>query len=211
MKIELAQRTWWPFGFTAGIAALLIVAGCQDYVSIYPFYTEKDLVFEPALVGFWTEAGETNLDVKAEFKRAGDKKYSLTIHSVNATNATPTTETNAAEVCLFKLKGQCYMDWDTPAGEKDGPEIPRHKVWKVSRLDSTLEMAGLEYDWLREFLKQNPAALRHYLKTPASTNCDIILTADTRELQRFLGKHAGTPGAFSTNVLRLVRQERGAM
>ena len=38
---------------------MLFLAGCV-VTSIYPYYTDKDLVSDPALVGEWVEASKTN-------------------------------------------------------------------------------------------------------------------------------------------------------
>ena len=50
--------------------ALILVTGCI-VTSVNPLYTEKDLVFDPALVGAWSE-GEGK-DTWA-FEKAGEKK-----------------------------------------------------------------------------------------------------------------------------------------
>ncbi len=42
-----------------GLALTTLLAGCV-VTSVYPFYTAKDVQFDPALVGSWAEAGSTN-------------------------------------------------------------------------------------------------------------------------------------------------------
>ena len=39
--------------------ALALATGCV-LTSVYPFYFEKDVVFEPALLGSWQKAGQTD-------------------------------------------------------------------------------------------------------------------------------------------------------
>lgn len=51
--------------------AALILAECF-VPSLHPFYTDKDLVFDPALVGTW---GETNDADRQVFTRDGDTAY----------------------------------------------------------------------------------------------------------------------------------------
>lgn len=41
------------------LAALVMMTGCQPVDSFNPLYTDKDVVFDPALLGKWTENGGT--------------------------------------------------------------------------------------------------------------------------------------------------------
>jgi hypothetical protein len=189
--------------------AALIVSGCKDIVSVYPFYTEKDLVFEPALVGVWIEEGKTNGVEGMEFTKASGRKYMLAGYPAEGTNSC-SCETNVFEVCLFRLKAGLFMDWDMTPEKSQCTSIPQHHLFKVTELGSALEMKGLNYDWLRPFLKQHPKALRHILKNHSDKDSDIILTADTRELQQFLIKYSNVAEVFGTNdALRWTRLAAG--
>src|SRR3974390_1325268 len=43
----------------ASLTVVMFFAGCV-VTSIYPYYTDKDLVFDQAVLGDWVEAGQTN-------------------------------------------------------------------------------------------------------------------------------------------------------
>jgi hypothetical protein len=58
-----------------------------------------------------------------------------------------------------------------------------------------LKFATSDYDWLEKFLKENPKALAHHVESGR-----IILTADTRDLQKFVLKHLGTNELFKEYV-----------
>jgi len=41
----------------ATLAMVFLMTGC-DVRSLYPLYTEKDVIFEPLLLGAWKESGQ---------------------------------------------------------------------------------------------------------------------------------------------------------
>jgi len=62
-----------------------------------------------------------------------------------------------------------------------------------------LETANLNYDWLVKLLEKNPKAIRHMMlreKTGDEQGGRIILTADTKELQRFILKYVNSTDAW---------------
>ena len=189
--------------------ATLIVAGCKDIVSVYPFCTEKDLVVAPAFEGVWLAAETTNGVAGIEVKQASGGNYTLSPYPAGGTNSSP-GETNVLEMRLFKLDDGLYLDFVSESENCECIAIPPHCLFKVTELGSALELRSLDYDWLRPFLKEHPEALRHLLKNPSDKDSDIILTADTRELQQFLMKYAHVAEAFGTNgMLRWTRLAAG--
>ena len=171
------------------LAATLFAAGCV-VTSVYPFYTAKDLVFDPALLGDWVDADATN--TPAEFirtERFGEKGYIIT--------ALGGAETNSQAVHLFRLKGHLFID--TCITNRSLDWVPTHQVSKVLRLDPTVETANLNYDWLTKLVAQHPKAIRH-LRQHDDPGDDgrVVLTADTAELQRFILKHYHNTNAWNT-------------
>lgn len=170
-------------------AVLSMVAGCI-VLSVYPFYNDKDLVFDPALAGRWVRDRDTN--EFWEFTGSGGKFYMLT--------TTDATDTNCFEAHLFQLKEYQFLDLlTTNRGEF---EMPLHLISLVNRSDTNLSLQFLDYGWLTSLLKTNPAVLRHIVvpENPNDTNSDnmLYLTADTKDLQKFLLKHVADTNAFSS-------------
>jgi hypothetical protein len=64
-----------------------------------------------------------------------------------------------------------------------------------------LHLAVLDYGWLGKLLEAHPATLRHVIvpEKPLDTNSGktFYLTADTRELQKFLLKNLNNTNAFT--------------
>jgi hypothetical protein len=160
------------------VAACGLLAGCV-VTSVYPFFTDKDLVFEPALVGDWVDAGNTNKPSEyVRIEPVGGKGYLATLFD--------TKETNSVEVHLFRLNRQLFLD--TCSTNRSLDFVPIHQVSKVTQLGPVLETANLNYDWLSKLLEKNPRAVRHMVlrENPGDEHGRIVLTAETWELQRFI-------------------------
>ena len=166
-----------------------LIAGCV-VMSVYPYYTVKDLTFDAGLSGRWAKPGATN--EFWEFAPIRNKYYLVT--TVDA------QETNRFDGYLFQLKGRPFLDLCTT--NRDGfNQLPLHLAVKVARSQDELQLAALNYEWLGKLLEANPATLRHIEvpEKPLETNSNkiIYLTADTRDLQKFLLKHQNNTNAFT--------------
>jgi hypothetical protein len=180
------------------LASGLFLAGCV-VTSVYPYYSDKDVVFEPALLGDWTDGksdGNTN-DV-GRVEQFGQTGYRLTSLGEN--------ETNSVNFHVFRLGQQLFMDM-CPTNQSL-ELLPTHQLQKVKRTGMTLEIASLNYDWLEKLLEKNPKAIRHIVVTDKNDGRDdkrIVLTADTAELQKFVLKHLRDTNAWNEPSLMKVR------
>ncbi len=171
--------------------------------SVNPLYTEKDLVFDPALVGAWSPngTGET-----WHFEKLGEKRYALEHTDGDGRKA-------EFEVHLLKLKQHRFLDLYlvNPGGDGEWKintlaafvliTRPGHMFVKVTQIEPELGVSFLDPDWLEDLLKQDPKAVRHErLRFGADANDQgrLLLTAGTRELQRFVLKYADDEKAFGS-------------
>jgi len=168
----------------AGLA--LALTGCV-VTSVYPFYFEKDVVFEPALLGDWTKGQSSSEHWK--FERDGGTAYRVTY--------TLGEGSSVMQARLFKLRGQRFLDLYASERSGDGlfPTIPSHLLLRVLQTGPTLNMRALNYDWLGKLLDKNPKAIRHHV-VEVGRDKRLVLTADTAELQRFVVKHLKTQAAW---------------
>jgi hypothetical protein len=177
-------------GTVALTGLALALTGCV-VTSIYPYFTDKDLVIDPALLGDWVEAGATNASAEhATIERTGEKDYRVTAFTAS--------ETNSSDLHLFRLKQQLFLDICLTNRSLD--YVPVHQVSKVIRIEPTIETAALNYDWLAKLLEKNPREIRHMVlrEKPADAKGGrIVLTADTKELQRFILKHVNNTNAWN--------------
>ncbi len=179
-----------------GLALMTMLVGCV-VTSVYPFYTAKDVVFDPALIGTWAEAGSTNAaNDHWRFEKAHGQAYKLTVQDNEKR-----TEYDAH---LFKLKGGLFLDF-CPRERPDNA-LPVHYLLKVTRVAPALEMNLLDYEWLKTLLEKNKKAIRHIVvpkKLGEAGDGDLFLTADTAELQKFVLMHEKTEGAFGRSEVML--------
>jgi hypothetical protein len=180
------------------LSILILFSGCIR--SLHPIYTEKDLVLEPALIGQWSE---------------NDSKETWTF-SRNDANAYTLVYTDDKgrqgrfEAHLAKLNGNLFLDLfpeEPELKENDFYKyhlLPVHTFLYVKQITPTLQMSLPEPVWLKKFLADNPKALRY-----EKIDDEIILTAETRDLQAFWLKHLKTEGAFGE--LSNMKRERPAI
>lgn len=166
----------------AVLGILLFVSGCV-VSSLHPLFTEKDLVFDKALLGTWTAAGE---DDTLTFEDGGEKTYDL-IYTAEG----PKVRYKAYLVQLGKFRfleiyPEISEDYDAYHF------IPAHTFWKIWLDDGILHINGLAHDWLKKMIEQKKIEISHELLDDR-----IILTASTDELQKFVLKYAEDTSAFS--------------
>jgi hypothetical protein len=169
------------------LVALLSLAlvGCIT-PSVYPFYTDKDVVSDEKLIGTW---GKNDASKETwTFVKDGDKAYTLAIIESSGTNM--------ISAHLFKLDDHLFMDF--LVFKDDATEIPPHWLMKVDQIRPTLKLEGMNAEWVQDYLDKNPGALRHILAPNKSgdTNQHVVLTADTKDLQKFVLKHMNEPKFF---------------
>ena len=170
-------------------AAALVLSGCVP--SLNPLYTEKDLVFDPALVGIWADAENADSDTWT-FEKDGAKAYKLVINEKG--------DAREFEAHLFKLGTNLFLDFSPSDSLKEVRQefikaclLPAHLFAKVTQIEPALGFAFLDPEWLEKLLKENPQALRHEIIQQER----LVLTASTQELQAFLLKQASDPKAFA--------------
>lgn len=177
------------------LAALVLLSGCV-VTSIYPHYHAKDLRFDPALLGTWVEADKTNSDQETwTFELVAEKTYKLIV--------TDNDKKTEFDTHLFQLKGQLFLDF-LPR-ERPENSAPLHFVMRVDALAPQLEWRMLKYDWLAKLVERNPKTIRHVVVPrkagDGSDGGDLVVTADTDELQKFLARHRKTADAWSDKVV----------
>jgi len=168
-------------------ALVTLVTSCV-VTSLHPYYATKDVVYEPQLLGQWTNTQQAN--ERWTFERDGQEAYRLTYVTDDGTNLT--------KAHLFKLGGQNFLDlvgldqkWEAAP-----PPIPSHLLLRVFQLSPTLRLAPLNHDWLQTLLEKDPNAIAHELIGDKTNDTRVVLTDETKELQRFIVGHLKTDEAW---------------
>ncbi len=182
------------FASIAIVASL--IAGCV-VTSVYPYYKAKDVSFDAALLGKWIPADVTNASTAEEFwtfEKISDHAYQLT---------TVENKTNHYDAVLFNLGGATFLDCLTR--ERSEIQTPSHILLRTGFVQSQLKMELLDYKWLGNVIEKNPRAIRHIIvASEAGTDSgggQLVLTADTAELQKFILKHLKTKDAWSDPLI----------
>ena len=171
------------------IAAATLLGACVP--SLNPFYTNKDVVFEPKLLGTWQEKEKADDPEAWKFEEDKDKAYKLTVTEKEG-------KQGEFAAHLFKLKDQYFLD--IVASDIGGTNvadlitaslIPGHLLFRVPQIEPELKLAGTDYDWLQKFLKEHPKSLAHHIEDDR-----VTLTAETADLQSFVLKHLGEGELF---------------
>jgi len=159
--------------------------------SIHPLYTDKDLVFKPELLGTWEN------DELWTFEKMGKNSYELTIkESSESEGIKEYEETGIYEAHLVKLEKFFFLDLypDERKIEEYEDEIhlvPAHSIWRIWIEKDVMRLAWLANDWLEEMIDGNKVDIAH-----VRLEDRVVLTAPTKELQKFVLKYAEDTDAF---------------
>lgn len=176
MKTLNAIRYTLVFGL-----ALLLFHGCV--YSVHPLFGEKDLVMREDLLGRWTAENNTVW----EFSRNG--KYYEALHIERG-------DTTYLEGRLGLLGDQYFLNFNLGDFDKlHGMEMihlfPTHTFARVTFNGDQVTFNWFASEWLENLIKEKRIRIKHELE-----GGEVLLTAPTAELQKFVGKYLDEPRAF---------------
>ncbi|MHC4719020.1 MAG: hypothetical protein ACYSYT_00915 [Planctomycetota bacterium] len=168
-----------------------VLCGCVP--SLHCLFTDKELVFEEKLLGIWAE---DNSEETWEFKRysdEADKTYKLIY-----TDSDGQAGEFAAK--LGKLDKMMYLDLYPEAPDINANDfyihhlLGVHTFMKIEQIEPTLQMRLMSPDKMKEMLEANPNLIKHEILEERDSQ--VLLTASTKELQRFIIEYAKDEGLF---------------
>lgn len=178
---------------------VMILAGCWS-LSIHPLYTEDDLVQDPMLVGKWYNPEE--MDQIWMFEANDEKGYRLTVFEgieaqlkeavENQSRLELTVDPNKDamfDVHLLKLDQYTFVDFfpEEPANVNEFYKlhvIPAHSFSRISIEGNVLTLGFFDSKWLMDQLKEGKVSIK-----VEDWNDLKVITADTRDLQKFVLDH----------------------
>jgi len=196
---------------TRNIFFILLVAlffsGCVVY-SFYPLYTEKDLFPNDLLSGNWVD--NDSAEWKFEHAYIGKEipenidstSYVLIVKDKN-------DRESKFSVHIIKLGGHYFLDFyledfldNDELNLSSFHIVPVHTFAKVLVSKNQLQINWYDQDWLEKLIKENKIRIRH------EYNGDyILLTASSKELQKFVTKYVNSEEAFKDGMnAKLVRK-----
>ena len=169
-------------------AAVLFLTGCVP--ALHPLYTEKDTVFDPALLGTWIEEDGKDTRETWTFHRGDAGNYDL--------RHTEDGEMRSFRVHLVAIGAYRYLDFypgelEIDNGFYKAHLMPVHHFARIERAGDRFSLRMLDVDWIKKQLKRGAIQVKH--ETVAE---DLpVLTASTGELQRFFRAIALERSAFT--------------
>jgi len=161
------------------LGATLFLMGCPAR-SLFPLFAEKDLVFNPDLLGTWVDLDKEEYT----FLKSGGQGYDVLMRE------------KEGSACLLSVKlGQLGKYWflDSSPGEKNSDYhlLPTHVITRIWLKGDTLKTASLEGDYLKDSITSGNLKVTHALD-----GSDVLLTASTEELQQLVLRLAENEAAF---------------
>lgn len=154
--------------------------------SVHPLYEEDDLMFDEELLGTWSDESDTTL----AFEKAEEiNAYVLTISDAN------TQDKFAAY--LVEIDGMLYLDISpgnsTPSGLglQQMLYVPCHIFMKIEQITPNLK---IQFVYFVKLIKDDPNILKHEVVDESN----ILVTASTKKLQKFLKQYRHHENLFDT-------------
>jgi hypothetical protein len=164
------------------LAGAAVLAGCSKMVCLNPFVTDDEATVDPRLIGVWQDKDGDDTYI---VKQAG-KAYAITI--ADKSSATK------LEARMLDIGGAKILD--VTAKDEAPFQIAVHVPMRIWLEGSTLRMAFLDADWIRQLAVQELGA----------QNDDRTLTgASGSAVRNFLVKYGADSRALGeeTSLLRV--------
>ena len=184
------------------------LSGCLK--TLYPIFTEKDLVADPRLPGNWkkTKDGSTvtyRLANENELKVLSStlQRHAGTIYIKEEKDAQGNIE-STLYAFMVKLGKYYYMDY-YPIGIKETEKagdffaahyIPMHSIYRIKfTARNSFDLQQLDAGYLESLVKNKQIRIRHEIMDDSS----FVITAPTKELQQYLIKYSDVPAAYNSD------------
>ena len=194
--------------------ALLIIFLSSCLTTLHPIFTEKDLAYDPKLIGVWnTEnegkkgkviisnlATENSAELPGNISAIKQQGYFIVYKDENG----KTSEQYIA--FLARIGKHLYFDY-YPADKKEDQKLDEffgihfvrmHTSYRVGILkDGSFELSQLDGSYVQSLIDEKKIRINH--EKDAKGN--IVITASTDELQQYIIKYGDEPGAYSEKTV----------
>ena len=188
---------------------IIFLSSCLN--TLHPIFTEKDLAYDPKLIGTWnTEnegkkgtvtinnlATENSVELPGNISTIKQKGYFITWQDENG-------DTKQYIAFLARIGKHLYFDY-YPAAKKEDRKLDEffgihfvrmHTSYRVEFLnDGNFELSQLDGSYVKSLIDEKKTRISH--ETDAEG--DITITASTKELQQYLLKYGDEPSAYEND------------
>lgn len=184
----------------------LFFSGCVVY-SFYPLYSENDLFPNDLLIGEWVDDDGADCSFKHPYK--GNKDLGIIDSTSYVMMLKEGDNESEFTVHFIELGGHYFLDFylEDFGGNDDFNLsifhiIPVHTFAKVTITENELQINWFNQEWLGELIKQNKIRIHH------EENEDfMLLTAQPKELQKFVTKYANSEEAFEDGLELILKRK----
>lgn len=195
--------------FISVVLLMLIISGCT-VLSFYPLYTEDVLIRNDKIIGKWeTIESSDTLVWEIIFKdkkwikkhnnpadrgsREEPNKFAYSLFLYYAANPEKKAE---FQLHLVELNGKTYIDffpeqWNVDISILEFHLMGVHTFAKVNIENDSIAINWFDSDWFKENLESNKIRIKH-----EKNSANILLTAQPKELQKFVSKYSNDEDAF---------------
>ena len=187
------------------LALIFLFSGCLS--TFYPLYTDKDVVFEPRLVGSWNTGKDGKIAVfsqsnsadfaneKPSFQKLAGKAYTV-VFKDNEGN-----ELSKYIAALVKIGKYYYLDYyPSETNQLKAIEasykahfIKLHVFYRVKfNGNDAFEVGQFDESFLRNLIEKKQIRIKHEVGFDGS----YLITAPTEDLQQYVVKYSDTPEAY---------------
>ncbi len=177
------------------ILACVTMSGCL-VSALHPFYTNKDKVYDEQLVGNWMDEDSCTWVISANKSSEAFMSPEVLDSAFNITYYEEETKA-ILQGTMFELDGKQYMDFYPDPDEEHCVSdmtcfhhLPVHTLARIEIKDGQILLFWFGEEWLNELLDENRIRIAHETIDIGSGYSRHILTAPTKELQKFIIKYA---------------------
>ena len=189
--------------------ALLLIFLSSCLTTLHPIFTEKDLAYDPKLIGTWnTEnegkkgkviinnlATENSVELPGNISAIKQQGYFIIYQDENG------KVSDQYIAFLARIGKHLYFDY-YPAEKKEDRKLDEffgihfvrmHTSYRVEILkDGSFELSQLDGSYVKSLIDEKKIRISH--ETDADDN--TVITASTKELQQYLLKYGDEPSAY---------------
>ena len=193
------------------IAAILItgiitlLSGCLS--TLHPLFTEKDLVFDPRLIGSWNNGPDDNGSIvfaRGSTENFRDLPQSLQAIANKAYAVTMTDKDGEIKYYAFlsRIGNELYLDYypAETSRQKQYDDFFKQHLVKLHSLyhvqfaqNQSLRIRQFDEGFLKNLINNKKIRISHEVMFDGS----YLITASTEELQQYVLKYGDVPEAYS--------------
>ncbi|PLX22426.1 MAG: hypothetical protein C0599_06385 [Salinivirgaceae bacterium] len=190
--------------FMLGVAALF--GSCVT--SVHPIYTEEDLIYDEGLLGDWVSEDSTVFSFRNKpqnsmpfYKKDSKDSASMAYYATYYDKVPAEFKVHMVQLDKYKYLDYFIHEFDLNNELAQTTLFPVHTFTKIERKGDSLILTGFDARYIIKLLEERKIRIKHEM-----SDGNMLLTAPTEELQKFIIKYADDPELFDDDPSVLIRK-----